>query len=72
MVYASGQLASSPGTFGAVTLIKAGEGPYVPNTARWGDYSGAGIDPSGTSVWVAGEYALANNQWGTWVAEVGF
>ncbi|MBI3629371.1 MAG: hypothetical protein HY217_07330 [Candidatus Rokubacteria bacterium] len=69
-VYASGQ--SSPGTFGTVTLIQSGQGPYAPNTARWGDYSGAAIDPSGTTVWVAGEYALAGNQWGTWIAEVGF
>jgi hypothetical protein len=72
-VYVSGQ--SSAGTFGAVTQIMSGLGPYAPSTARWGDFSGAGIDPAGNSVWVAGEYALGGsqtNQWGTWIANVSF
>src|SRR5262249_16112455 len=69
-VYVSGQLAGSPGTFQTPVSIKDGEGPYTPN--RWGDYSGAGIDPSGTTVWVGGEYALADGTWGTWIGQVGF
>lgn len=49
----------------------------TPPPNRWGDYSGAGIDPSDqTKVWVAGEYAPKNrtgkSEWGTWIAEVGF
>ena len=69
-VYASAQLAATPSTFQTPTLIKSGEGPYTPN--RWGDYSGAAIDPSGTGVWVGGEYALGDGSWGTWIAEVSF
>jgi hypothetical protein len=73
-VYAGGQPAGATATFKIPALIKAGEAAYTPN--RWGDYSGAGIDPSGTAVWIAGEYALKNSsgsaEWGTWVAEVGF
>ena len=72
-VYASGQQAGASGTFGIPVLIKAGERVYTPR--RWGDYSGAGIDPSDpTKVWVAGEYAFNNgssSEWGTWIAEVG-
>ncbi len=74
-VYASGQLAGATNTLGVPVLFKAGETSYTPN--RWGDYSGAGIDPvDQTKVWVAGEYALNNgsgsSEWGTAIAEVGF
>ncbi|MBI3779547.1 MAG: hypothetical protein HY278_00545 [candidate division NC10 bacterium] len=73
-VYASGRLTSdTPNTLQAPVLIKAGEASYGAD--RWGDYSGAGIDPSDpTKVWVAGEYALAagGSEWGTWIAEVHF
>src|SRR5262249_38860055 len=48
-------------------VIHTGEGPYTPN--RWGDYSGAAVDPSGT-VWVGGEYARSDGTWGTWIANV--
>jgi Bacterial Ig-like domain (group 3) len=46
-----------------------------PNTSgRWGDYSGAAVDPSDpTHVWVAAEYAPASSSgddWGTAVAEL--
>ncbi|HYM14148.1 MAG TPA: right-handed parallel beta-helix repeat-containing protein, partial [Dehalococcoidia bacterium] len=40
---------------------------------RWGDYSGASIDPNdGNSVWLAGEYALNSGiaPWGTFIAQV--
>ncbi len=52
-------------------LIKAGEAAYGAD--RWGDYSGAAIDPSDqTKVWVAGEYARVEggSEWGTWIAEI--
>src|SRR5580704_1509058 len=46
------------------------------NAFPWGDYSGAGIDPTDqTAVWVAAEYSasvptpLATPNWGTWIAE---
>ena len=69
-VYASGQLAGSAFQFGTPVLIKSGESAYLGN--RWGDYSGAGIDSNDATVWVSGEYAFGTNQWGTWIAEVGF
>lgn len=57
-------------------LLKAGEGPYLPTSPgqyRWGDYSGASVDPSDqTHVWLAAEYARndTSSEWGTWLAEV--
>src|SRR5262249_5754025 len=47
--------------------------PYEPRLDRWGDYSGAGIDPvDQTTVWVAGEYARVEGgaEWGTWIAQL--
>ena len=45
-------------SFGNVNVAAAGSGPYVVDTptTRWGDYSWAILDPSGTSVWMATEY----------------
>jgi PKD repeat protein len=59
-------------------LIKAGEANYLnPSSGtksknRWGDYSGAAVDPTdSTKIWLLGEYAAAPaDTWGTWVAEV--
>jgi len=72
-VYASGRLTTDTlNTLQTPVLIKAGEAPYGAD--RWGDYSGAGIDPSDqTTVWVAGEYALlpaGGSEWGTWIAQI--
>lgn len=60
----------------AVTL-KEGEAYYNPTDSqpphRWGDYSGASVDPTAAStVWVVGEYAKKDGGlgWGTWIAEV--
>ena len=66
-VYASGHAASSAGPFRTPALIKAGEAPYTPD--RRADYTGAGIDPSGSAAWVAGECTRVDG-WGTWIAEV--
>src|SRR5574337_39044 len=73
-VYASGQRVTDPlNSFQRPVTIKPGEAAYT--TARWGDYSGAAIDPydsTQATVWVAGEYALpivnTNPEWGTWLA----
>ena len=59
-------------------LIKAGEANYLnPSSGtkaknRWGDYSGAAVDPAdSTKIWLLGEYAATPaDTWGTWVAEV--
>jgi hypothetical protein len=55
-------------------LLKSGSGAYT-ESARWGDYSGAGIDPSNPTVWLGGEYPtscgfLIRSCWGTWIANV--
>jgi hypothetical protein len=53
-------------------LFKAGVTNYASKSLRWGDYSGAGIDPSDESAfWVAAEFAAAgtNVNWGTWIAQ---
>ncbi|MEA3212626.1 MAG: hypothetical protein QOE70_5683 [Chthoniobacter sp.] len=55
--------------------LKTGEAYYVNKDSagrnRWGDSSGAALDPSDTSrVWICGEYAKANNQWSTWIGEI--
>jgi hypothetical protein len=52
------------------TVLTIDEAPYTLN--RWGDYSGAALDPSVAGVWVAGESALDDGSWGTWIAEVSF
>jgi hypothetical protein len=72
-VYASAQPVGATSTFQTPALIHGGENAYTPFANRWGDYSGAALDPSdSTKVWVAGEYvdALGGSEWGTWVAPV--
>ena len=72
-------LPSGGTSFGNVTLAAAGKNNYDPTATRWGDYSWAVLDPSGTSVWMATEYippkasqtpdGLTN--WGTRVLDLG-
>lgn len=73
-VYASGQQPSDgTNSFQNPVLIKGGENAYTPFASRWGDYSGAAVDPSSaTTVWVAGEYTRpeGGSEWGTWLAPV--
>jgi len=76
-VYRNMQLMKTdpPGTLETPVQIYAGKAAYT-ESARWGDYSGAGIDPyDDTTVWLAGEYPtscgfLLPSCWGTWVADV--
>ena len=56
-------------------LLKAGQVFYQGGAGRWGDYSGAAVDPSNPLlVWLGAEYPLpaANGvpQWGTWLGLV--
>ncbi len=67
-----------------VTLLKAGEDPYVlldsNGQNRWGDYSWTTLDPSdGMTMWTVQEYAAATvslnpntnpSRWGTWITPV--
>ena len=84
-VLATGRTALDPAnTLTSPQLLKAGAGAYicVCGQNRWGDYSGAALDPTDVaSIWLAGEYAKAavvpacvgctvNDDWGTWIARV--
>jgi hypothetical protein len=66
-----------------ITTVAAGTSPHVSfsdappyNTPRWGDYSFAALDPSGSGIWLATEYIPAASDqdpmdnWGTSVSEV--
>jgi hypothetical protein len=60
---------------GPEQTLQDGQSTYVlldtTGTNRWGDFSGAATDPSGTGVWVHGEFAASmTNTWGTEVAFV--
>jgi cell division septation protein DedD len=55
--------------------VRAGAGPYTgidSSPYRWGDYSGAAVDPVDGSIWVAGEYGAssATGDWGTFIAQL--
>jgi len=55
---------------GPETVLQAGAAGYVrldmAGRNRWGDYSGASVDPAGTGIWIHGEFASSTaNQWGT-------
>ncbi len=78
-VITSGQLAGST-TLQPATLLKGGEGPISNydksiGVNRWGDYSGAALDPlDPTEVWFAGEYAATSTSplnWGTEIGTIG-
>jgi hypothetical protein len=71
------QYAKGPAASNALTnfsLVWPGDSVYDLNPPRWGDYSGAGVDPGDTSVWIAGEYATSfpffGALWGTAITEV--
>ena len=58
--------------------LKAGEANYVKTYGgsrnRWGDYSGAAVDPADpSSIWIFGEYAASpEDTWGTWFGQIQF
>ena len=85
----TGQLASAPvQTVAPGQTIHPGDATYNMNpcfgtnqTSRWGDYSGAAIDPQNpTDVWVAAEFAAAGSSangdtgcdWATYAARLTF
>jgi hypothetical protein len=49
-------LAPGATSFGPVKIAATGATNYDPSATRWGDYSWAVLDPSGTSFWLATEY----------------
>jgi hypothetical protein len=84
--YTCGRLGSDPlNTMGAVTQIKAGDGPYTVTFSgtrnRWGDYSYTSLDPTDDmTLWTIQEYAKAagtpigsksqTGRWGTRIASL--
>jgi hypothetical protein len=70
----SGRAPADPDLQGS-TLLKAGETNYLNPASgknRWGDYSGASVDPADpTKIWLIGEYSASPaNNWGTWAGQV--
>ena len=74
--YTGRQGAEAASTLQPSELLKAGAANYTQldslSRNRWGDYLGIGLDPSDGSFWILGEYAVASNQWGTWVGNFSF
>ncbi len=67
--------ATTDTTLQGSSLLKSGETNYVNPASgknRWGDYSGAVVDPADPSkLWLFGEYAAGTvNHWGTWAGQV--
>ncbi len=67
--------AASDTTLQGSTALKTGETNYLNPASgknRWGDYSGAAVDPADPSkIWLFGEYAASTvNNWGTWAGQV--
>ncbi len=67
----------NPNTFQSPVLVKIGETAYTISPPRWGDYSGASLDPTSPNiVWLAAEDAQSvsggGNQWATWIAPAHF
>jgi len=79
-LYAGASLSPNFGGLQQLTLLHSGDGTYTQKDSsfqyvnRWGDYSGAGVDPVDASVWVAGEYgkndAFGASMWGTWISQI--
>ena len=70
----STRTASDP-TLQGSNSVKDGETNYLNPASgknRWGDYSGASVDPADPSkLWLVGEYAASpTNHWGTWIGQI--
>jgi hypothetical protein len=66
------RLAGDGATLRPSTVVQRGWAAYREvdgyGANRWGDYSGAAVDPSdGHQFWLMGEHADGQNRWGTWV-----
>jgi len=65
-------LQDSPTSLSASVILKHGLAPESSGFLRYGDYFGAGVDPSNPSqVWVAGEYvSTTGGVWSTYIASM--
>lgn len=71
--YAGMQLSGNPNALTNLSITRAGDSAYTISPPRWGDYSGAGVDPDDASVWLGAEYATGASflkYWGTSIAHV--
>ena len=71
--YAGAQSAGNINVLTNLSVTRAGDASYTISPTRWGDYSGAGVDPSDLSVWLGAEYGTAipilGSFWGTEITE---
>jgi hypothetical protein len=71
--YAGAQLVGNNNVLTNLSVAKAGDSPYTISPPRWGDYSGAAVDPSDLSVWLGAEYStgiqILGNFWATEISE---
>jgi hypothetical protein len=75
--YAGMQASGTPNELTNLSVTRAGDFSYTISPPRWGDYSGAAVDPIDGSVWLGAEYAtgvnvlgLSDPWWGTAIAHV--
>jgi hypothetical protein len=71
--YISGRKKNDPAGLSTSVTMKEGAANYVLTFGgtrnRWGDYSGAALDPADqVTMWAHTEYASAKNTWGTWIS----
>jgi hypothetical protein len=61
-----------PGSLTPAIVLKHGTAPDQTSPARYGDYFGAGVDPSNPStVWVVGQYvSTTGGLWSTYIASM--
>jgi hypothetical protein len=71
--FAGMQLAGTMNALTNLSVFRAGDYPYTISPPRWGDYSGAAVDPGNASVWLGAEYAtqfaIFGSIWGTAIAQ---
>lgn len=72
--YLSGRRVGDPPGLSPSVPLKLGVAHYevvASGRNRWGDYMGAGLDPTdSSSVWVNTEFTSSVDQWQTWIGKV--
>lgn len=71
--YAGMQLVGNANVLTNLSMTRAGDSPYTLSPPRWGDYSGAAVDPGDASAWLGAEYSTSwffGSLWGTAIAHV--
>jgi len=72
--YAGVEASGNTNELTKLSVTHAGEVAYALTPPRWGDYSGATVDPGGASAWLGAEYSesfsIFGSIWGTAIAHV--